>query len=344
MKKKLGLCLFVVWLLSACSTVEYIGIETFNPAEVTFPRNVKKVLIVNNALPQPDSLGYIYKLYGVIQDTARIDADSTLFDVCHSLGKTIAEESFFKDVLLFHEGTRLDTRYMDDNKLTGANVNRLCRETGTDAIISFDRLLFKVDKNVFSLSGGYVAGEVQVHVEGVMRSYLPGRENPLATIYVGDSLFWSEGAENMTLLAQYLPTANEAIRAAADYIGNKLALNFIPHWDKETRWIYKSEGARWKEATAYAMSDNWEQAATRWQMIYDTSSKWKEQARAASNLALYHEMRTELEKAYDWALKSYTFFKEHVGEDESQTGMQQLYVDALRKRIQSNLKLNTQFE
>ena len=91
-----------------------------------------------------------------------------------------------------------------------------------EAIISFDRLLFNVEKNVSTLSGGYVVGDLQVYVSGIIRSYLPGRENPLATIHVEDSLYWSEGAENITLLAQFLPTANEAIRAAADYVGKNV--------------------------------------------------------------------------------------------------------------------------
>ncbi|MDO4757591.1 MAG: DUF6340 family protein, partial [Parabacteroides sp.] len=91
-------------------------------------------------------------------------------------------------------------------------------------------------------------------------------------------------------------------------------------------------------------SDNWEEAVVRWQAIYDGSTKWREQAKAASNIALYYEMNTQLNEAYDWALKSYNLFKQHGGEDEKQTGVQQLYVDALRNRIQSNLKLSKQFE
>ena len=47
------LYLLVVCLFSACSTIEYFGIETYNPAEITFPKNIEKVLIVNNAVPQP---------------------------------------------------------------------------------------------------------------------------------------------------------------------------------------------------------------------------------------------------------------------------------------------------
>ena len=48
----------IAGLLSACSTINYVGIETYNPAEVTFPENVAKVLIVNNAVPQPEDAGY----------------------------------------------------------------------------------------------------------------------------------------------------------------------------------------------------------------------------------------------------------------------------------------------
>ena len=40
------LYLLMACLFSACNTIEYIGIETYNPAEITFPKNVDKVLII----------------------------------------------------------------------------------------------------------------------------------------------------------------------------------------------------------------------------------------------------------------------------------------------------------
>ena len=52
----------IAGLLSACSTINYVGIETYNPAEVTFPENVAKVLIVNNAVPQPEDAGYEFTM------------------------------------------------------------------------------------------------------------------------------------------------------------------------------------------------------------------------------------------------------------------------------------------
>ena len=48
MKMRSILFIGIAGVLSACSTINYVGIETYNPAEVTFPENVAKVLIVNN--------------------------------------------------------------------------------------------------------------------------------------------------------------------------------------------------------------------------------------------------------------------------------------------------------
>ena len=307
------LYLLMACLFSACNTIEYIGIETYNPAEITFPKNVDKVLIVNNAVPQPDDVGYTYNLYGTVQDTARAHADSALYDACHSLGKSIVDVSFFNDVLLYHDGTRQDTKYLVDEKLTPETVKELCRETGTDAVISLDRLLFRMEKDVVAFAEGFVVGGVDIEITGVVRGYLPGRDNPLATVYVQDSVFWSESADNMELLKLYLPSPD------------------------------KGEGARWKEATAYALSDKWEEAASRWKHVYENSSRWKERAKAASNLALFYEMKTQLKDAYDWAAKSYEIFNNKKGEDYNYTKMQRLYVEALGKRIRSDQKLNKQF-
>lgn len=340
---KTTLYLLMACLFSACSTIEYVGIETYNPAEITFPKNVGKVLIVNNAVTQPDDVGYAYYLYGNAQDTARAHADSALYKACHSLGKSIVDVSFFNDVLLYQGGTRQDTKYLVDEKLTPEVVNELCRETETDAIISFDRLLFQMEKNVVALSESFVAGRIDVDITGVVRSYLPGRDKPLATVYVQDSVFWSENADNIEQLKRYLPSPDKALQAAGQYIGTKVTPNFVPHWDNENRWLYKGEGARWKEATAYALADKWDEAASRWKYVYENSSRWAERAKAASNLALYNEMKTQLQEAYNLAAKSYELFNNKKGEEYNYTKMQRLYMEALGNRIRSDQKLNKQF-
>ena len=70
---------------------------------------------------------------------------------------------------------------------------------------------------------------------------------------------------------------------------------------------------------------------------------WKSRAKAASNLALCHEMRGDLKEAYEWAHKSYDLFKRNSGDHDTSTKLLELYVQALAERIRSDKKLNVQF-
>lgn len=186
---RVACCLLSVCFFASCSSVNYVGIETYNPAEITFPGNVGKILVVNNAVHQPDDVGCEFTLFGDKVDTCRVKADSALFYACSGLGKAMADISFFNDVLLYHDAVRKDDVYYEDKKLTQDQVQELCDETGTDAVVSIDRLLFESKKNIMAYAEGYVGGEIQVKISGVVRGYLPGRPNPLATVYVADSVF-----------------------------------------------------------------------------------------------------------------------------------------------------------
>ncbi|MCC8144652.1 MAG: DUF6340 family protein [Tannerellaceae bacterium] len=339
MIKKIAACFVIVYLLTACSTLTEIAIDTYNPAEITFPEDVSTILIVNNAVAQPRELGYEYSFMGVLQDTCKLPADSTLFDACRALGITVAEIGFFNDVLLYHLPTRTDDQYFSDKRLTLDRINQLSEENEADAIISLDRLLFKMTKTVTALAEGYLVGVINVSISAVLRTYLPGREQPLATVLVNDSIYWSEMAYNHVLLGKLLPTPEEALREAARYIGIKSQPNFSPHWQSEARWYYTGTGALWKEGTAFAKAGKWNEAISRWKRIYDAASSWKPKARAASNLALAYECKDQLNQSYEWAATAAGLFKENGKAADDLYKLQQLYKDVLEKRVHADKKL-----
>ncbi|MDR1981178.1 MAG: DUF6340 family protein [Tannerellaceae bacterium] len=337
-------CLFLLTaLLAACTSMRYIGIDTYNPAEITYPEGVRNMLIVNNALPQNPESGCEFKLLGVDQDTCRMPADSALFDLCRTLGETIFGTDFFHDVVLFEEGTREDDLFLSDLKLTAGQVASLCEETGTDAVISLDRMLFQMKKNISAFADGYVQGQIKVEVNAVIRSYFPGREQPMATLLISDSLFWGEYADNVAMLDYVLPPADEALRTAAVYVGEKAYAYFVPHWVNSIRWYYTGFGTKWKEATALAANEKWEQAADIWQHIHAQSSNWQTKAKTASNIALSYELKDEMKAALEWAEKSHKLFEENRGNDHKYTKLLQSYVDVLADRIHAGEKLKVQF-
>lgn len=335
--------LIFISVLTACTAVNYVGIETYNPAEVTFPEHVTKILVVNNAVPQPPDTGYEFSLFGKMQDSCRAEADSALWRACESLGKTMADADYFDDILLYNGTTRTDNQPLEDRKLTKEEVVALCESNGADAIVSIDRLLFDMKRDVWMMGGGYVVGIIDVKTAGVIRSYLPGREVPLATVHVSDSITWAESADNREMLALFLPDPEGALQAAGEYIGAKIYPNFVPHWVNETRWYFTGMGAKWKEASAFAAAEKWKQAAEYWQSLYESSGGWKGKAKAACNLALAREMEGNMEEAHEWASKSHGLFLQNNGADNKYTQLLKLYADVLAERVRNDKKLNIQF-
>ena len=322
-------------LLSACGSINYLSIDTFNPAEVTFPSSVKNVLVVNHAEPQPADWGYQYSDNGQLKATAGVRADSALVDFCQAMGESIADSRYFRDVLLYHDSLNRGRQPGEDRQLTLSQVNALCEQTGTDLILSLDRMLFDSERAMTDLGGGFRVGSVRVRVAGVVRAYLPGRATPMATIQLKDSLVFDQ-AEEM------LPTQEESLRLAARYVGEKAQANFVPHWMQESRWYFSSSGSRWKEAAAYASSEHWDKAEQRWLQLYNSSRHWKQKAQAASNLALCAEMDGRLRKALEWATISYDLFKEMSAADDGSRQLLELYVKTLTDRVKADQKLDVQ--
>ena len=330
-------------ILTSCGSVKYFGIETFTPAEITFPETVETVVIVNNAVPQPKKPGYKYTIMGVEQDTTHMVADSALYDACEALGEAIADQPFFKDVRLYNDAVRQDEFFFQDTKLTPDQVETICDESGAEAIISLDRLLFNMEKDVFPF-GEVMAGTIKVQATAVLRAYMPGRNNSMATIYLTDSLFWSEGASNLRTLDSYLPKPEVALRETAAYLTSGAYRNFVPHWEQAQRWYYTNSGTRWKQASAFASKEKWEEALTIWQSIYEAQTNKKSKAEAAANIAVGYEMVGKFNEALDWAKKSLALFKEQTSDEkDSNVALLTLYEQVITSRIQANNKLNMQF-
>ncbi len=328
--------------LASCNTISYLGIETYNPAEITFPDRTERILIVNNAVPQPEQSGYAYSYLGTDQDTCRAKADSALVYACRSLGKAILEGEYFSDVLLYNAPLRTDNDFLVDQKLTPDRVAQLCRETGTDAVLSLDRLLFSMQKKIWNNADRSLSAEIKVEMKGVVRTYLPGRAAPLATVHMNDSVFWSEEGMDMEVLNMFLPLPDDALSIGGVHFGNNVYPNFVPHWQNETRWYYTAMSASWKEATAYAKAGKWEEAASRWRSIHDNTGKWEAKARSASNLALAYEMAGEFAEALQWAEKAQVLWEKNAGEDDRDRRLNTAYVQALAERLKSNMKLDQQ--
>jgi hypothetical protein len=339
MKRNFSGILFLLFI-AACSPVRQISIETYNPAGLTFPAEVKTVLIMDNAVPQ-QNVPFESSLRNW-KDSADAVADSTTGDFCRALGRLIAESPYFEDVRLYEGFYRADSLYSFDGRLTEEEVNQLCEEQASDAIISLDQLLFHVKEYAPLPEDFDIITEVEV--SGVLRTCLPDRATPFSTIYISDTVsFRINPYESEYDL--FTPSGRETVlRDAAKEAARIYYTCFVPYWSADARWYYISPNSRWKEATAYAVSGKWEEAAAVWNDLYAKTASRKSKGRLASNLALCAELTGDLTQAVSWATKAHRHFLDHSNEENQTVKTQKKYINVLEYRIRAEKKLFLQIQ
>jgi hypothetical protein len=235
---------------------------------------------------------------------------------------------------------RTDASFLADAKLSAEDVVELCLDAGADAVISFDRLLFKMRRDVNATNQGYYDGQVRIDVSGILRSYVPG-EPTASKVMVADSIFLTNWNYSPELTNQTLPASDEALRLAARYIGSKYYSVFVPHWETTTRQYYTSIGTLWKMGAAQAERGNWDAARESWITIYN-GGRWSDRAKAAANIALAFEINGNFAEALRKAEESYNLFLKHKGSEDPDTVLQQEYCQALKQRLANEQKLSEQ--
>jgi hypothetical protein len=319
-----------------------MSIETYNPATVTFPPDVRRILIVDNTALQPQ-VPFTLSLIKA-PDTMKIASGHVATVFCRTLGETIVESPYFEDVLLYDGRFRTDSLdWRTDAALTPEEVRQLCDEQDVDAVVSMDRLLFGLNESIRKTDDyGFTSGLfLDVKISGILRTYLPERRQPLHVIYLSDTVYSCIVPD---ILEPFTPEdIHYALTAAFEELAGKYHTHFVPHWNGDVRWYYVSSAARCKEAAAFMAAGKWDNAASIWELLYDAASSLETRARMASNMALCCEMTGNFTKAEEWAKRACQHLAEdRPANDDRMSGLQKEYLNVLTCRIEAEKKLRKQ--
>jgi hypothetical protein len=323
-----------------------IEVETYNPASITFPPEVKTVLIVNNSAQQPAGTGHRY-IRSIGDDSVMfVPADSTAYEFCFRLGKCMAESPVFHDVRICDDTLRRDSVFYDKKPFSKNQVKSLCDGYGVDALISLDHFVFLTEVRENEFEGLPPGRSVYVELYGELRALWPGQKE-VYTFPFSDSLnwYWSEDLYYDSYMEVYMPPdVKYAMHYLSGVAGEKMHVNFVPYWSSENRWYYTSLSSEWKRGTVYAAASKWEEAAALWEPLLSGTGKWKAKARLLSNLALCNEMTGNFEKAIGYAEESVRLFEEYTGEDGDYTKLQKKYLEVLKERAKNDALLSRQLQ
>ena len=340
------LILLLLPFLASCAGIRYMTVETREPAQITLPTNIRKVLVVNNVAQQPDEIGHNIKKLGR-KDFEKISAssDSVAIFYTEALAQFLGEEEYYDEVLYSNNNQqRRDNNFWLEQPILPEVMIEMLRESGADAIISLDKLIMNTYRTDHFYQEGFMYGEMMGRVQSVMRVYLPTMDGQIPAVQYNDSLKW-EGYDikgRNAYAELILPTAEEAMKELAIYAAEKMTKVFSPHWEMQERWLYTSFKSKMKEADMYAKNMQWEEALSIWEPLYAKEKGKINKAKTAYNIAVGYEMLGDMDMAVQWATTAQELMMDATSPNALDLRRTTIYKSEVVRRADTSNKLNMQ--
>ncbi|MDR0422373.1 MAG: DUF6340 family protein [Proteiniphilum sp.] len=332
-----------VLLMSNCTGIRYLTVETREPAQINLPSHVLSVAIVNNVVQQPDEVGHDSIPIGhTLAERTKASSDSVAVFYTEAFAQFLNEEDYFQRVIYYGKPLRDDNDFFLEKPVDPETMNRIRKETGADAIISLDKLIIETKKRGHFLQQGYIYADMAAKIHSTLRVYFPTMEGKIPAIQYNDSIRW-EGfdiRDGKTYADVILPSREEATKILAVKAAEKMTYVFAPHWEMQDRWYYTLPGSLMREGETYAKGAEWSKAIERWETFFNSSSGKTDRARAAGNIALACEMMDDMARALEWAIRSNELFNESTVPSSPERKRSLLYKNEIQRRFDSSNRLN----
>jgi hypothetical protein len=344
-----SLLLSSLLLLSSCSGVYQMMIEVQEPAQVTLPMDAGRVMIVNNTVKQPSTSGITRMYNGRPVEGYEITLESVAWVTTESLAANVEDSHFFDAVSYYKKPVREDDEWLANKPLSQSFRNKLFEAYEVDVLVSIDRILFKLEENSRNPSAtgtndAFYAFEIKTEVQTNCSVYLYGKDNPLTSFAVSDSLSYDAflSATTYQTIVKEIPEA--MIDHLAYVVGEDIAYSIIPSWTTKERLLYPGSNSRMREAFSYSKTDKWNTAQTIWLSEYEKKIKNSDKGKIATNLAVSNELNDQLAAALRWAEKAKAhFLADNVSNKSEEMVYIEYYISDLQKRLVESRILDVQF-
>lgn len=316
--KRFPLLIGFVFLCSVLSAQQWhTTLDVRRAAKATFPAQINDLLIVNNAISQPDDFGHALILFEK-NSSERIDLSNapllTLFAVAEELDKS----GLFSSVSVYEKSVASGT-FFASNSLTKGQTMTLCNEYNSDAVLALDRVVIYDKKEVYEATDMNFYAYLEVYAVSNWTLSLPSGK--FYSLSHSDTLYWDGFSYNSGIALDELPDRKTALLDVAQFTGVEFAKQYIPQWETVDRYLYSNENEHIVQGLEHFTYQRWQQAVDAWMQAWLESSKqqsnksqrvqvYETAAYAAANMAVAEEIMGDLKAAVKWAkLSAETFGK-----------------------------------
>ena len=343
----------LLWLATACQSVQPLSIDYMLPAEISFPASLKRVGVVNNMPASPEST-HIPNDTEPPKDKLEVRRKTDYYQgdakqVTESLAESLAAENYFDQVIICDSALRALDQTPRESTLSRAEVNTLANDLGVDFLIALENVQLRALRRISFLPDIQAYYETtDVKVFPTFRIYLPNRQGPVTTILSTDSIFWEEvGSSDGEVQARSIQE-KELIEAASQFAGTTPVRHLLPHWRTAQRYLFTGGSVDMRDAAVYVREGNWPDAIALWKRHYE-QKKGRQQMYAACNIALGYEMQDSIAAAAHWAEKAVEISRQRAEKTKSENDLSYYmfaysYWQELQERLQGLSRLNAQMQ
>ena len=306
--------LLLIVLLNSCKTSS-VSMRVLNPAAITFPENIRKVVVVNRTYPDEDG-----KVLNIIEGVLTGEGIGT--------DRRATEECIRGMIETMLNSPRFDLVKPSTTTLKGTGtgafpanlpwdvVQRICEESGADALITLEafdsdsRVAYRnvvvkeKQKDGRMIDVPYVDSDMRMTVTNGWRIYDYRNQRIIDEFRSDDFMnFNGRGRVQQEALAN-LPQRFDMLMRTGYHAGTQYGHRISPMWGRVTREFYKKGNDEMKKAKRYADVNKWDEAAMIWRDL-TKSTENKVAERASYNMAVYCEVQGRLDLALEWANNTY---------------------------------------
>lgn len=283
----------------------YFSVDERYPAERTQLQGKQRILVVNNALTQPQDFGHSTILDGENKGNVEIDLSRSVLYCLFATTQSMESTGEFNAVELMDISQNHSTNYYSRTPLTFSQAERLCTDYQADALLTLNQLvLYDIVESFPTDEGAYYA-YLQAYAQSHWTIHYAGQTRE-ATFTQADTLLWeSQLHYTRAQSLSDLPSRQEALLYLARELGNRMGSSFAPSWQTTRRYIYELPDLQAGLDTFRLQ--RWNSAINQWITIVDSKDK-KAAACAAANIAIAYEMLGDYASACDYAQRASRLF------------------------------------
>ena len=283
----------------------YFSVDERYPAERQQLQGKQRILVVNNALTQPQDFGHSTILDGENKGNVEIDLSRSVLYCLFATTQSMESTGEFNAVELMDISQNHSTNYYSRTPLTFSQAERLCADYQADALLTLNQLVLYDVVESFPTDEGTYYAYLQAYAQSHWMIHYAGQTRE-ATFTQADTLLWeSQLHYTRAQSLSDLPSRQEALLYLARELGNRMGSSFAPSWQTTRRYIYELPDLQ-AGLDAFRLQ-RWNSAINQWITIVDSKDK-KAAACAAANIAIAYEMLGDYASACDYAQRASRLF------------------------------------